>query len=64
MKLLSVVLFSMSVSYADAIYTGGTGVIAMDVAPYGGTPNVAVDREWSGWDLVVPAAARGLVAAE
>ncbi len=41
MKLLSVVLFSLSVSgYADAIYSGGTGIIAMGVAPYGGAPNV------------------------
>ena len=41
MKLLSVVLFSLSVSgFADAIYTGGTGIIVMGVAPYGGAPNV------------------------
>jgi hypothetical protein len=41
MKRLSVVLFSLSVSsYADAIYAGGTGVVVMGVAPYGGAPNV------------------------
>lgn len=40
MKILSVLLFSISVSYADAIYSGGTGAIVMGVAPYGGAPNI------------------------
>lgn len=40
MKLLSAALFTLSVSFADAIYTGGTGIVVMGVAPYGGAPNV------------------------
>src|SRR5580692_12774708 len=40
-KRLSVLLFSISVcGFAGTIYNGGTGVIVMGVAPYGGAPNV------------------------
>jgi hypothetical protein len=41
MKRLSILLFSLSMSvFANVIDDGGTGVIAMGVAPYGGAPNV------------------------
>jgi hypothetical protein len=42
MKRLAPVLFSIGVcGYANVIYNGGTGIIVMGVAPYGGAPNVA-----------------------